>query len=466
MFAQKLKELRTEKNLTQKGLSEAIHVSRSAIAKWEQGRGFPTEESTADLCAFFNVSKANLIDDDQEIIDRYRTHQKRKKILWISLSIFVLLTLAGGITGGVFYQRLHNYQWPALHLKNTLQNRAILCKTGLTYTFSKSDIVPEDSSVSVSSIDLSGLNAYGSGAVKANSNSLTFSKPGFYPLVATVYDKTSKNAYSGVSLGKFYVYDPEALTPIASLDDFKAIAKNPSGAYYLSANIDAKNVSDFSAVCNGANDTAFSGVFLNPSHYWISGLKIAPSSYPSEPTSYRSSLLGSVKNAYVDHLILKDYSIDISAIASASSSGAIADHAENSYFGDCLVEGSLVGRGLVGGLLGYAQTSILKNCSFNESLKGEAASNPLPASYNHGIGGMVGYVADLDSSDNFHSVYDEVNVSADITGDDNVGGILGTLETYQSKNIDTLFEKSVYSGNITCTGAHQGQHYGQLIVRQ
>lgn len=38
LFSEKLYQLRKEKNMTQEELAQLIFVSRSAIAKWEQGR--------------------------------------------------------------------------------------------------------------------------------------------------------------------------------------------------------------------------------------------------------------------------------------------------------------------------------------------------------------------------------------------------------------------------------------------
>jgi transcriptional regulator with XRE-family HTH domain len=43
-FGQVLRELRKEKGITQETLGNIIHVSRSAIAKYENGLGLPSEE--------------------------------------------------------------------------------------------------------------------------------------------------------------------------------------------------------------------------------------------------------------------------------------------------------------------------------------------------------------------------------------------------------------------------------------
>lgn len=45
-LSEKLQELRKEKGLTQEELAEALFVSRTAISKWESGRGVPNIEWT------------------------------------------------------------------------------------------------------------------------------------------------------------------------------------------------------------------------------------------------------------------------------------------------------------------------------------------------------------------------------------------------------------------------------------
>jgi len=40
-FNEKLQQLRKEKGLTQEQLAEELFVSRTAISKWESGRGYP-----------------------------------------------------------------------------------------------------------------------------------------------------------------------------------------------------------------------------------------------------------------------------------------------------------------------------------------------------------------------------------------------------------------------------------------
>ena len=44
-FNEKLQQLRIGKNLTQQQLAEQLYVSRTAISKWESGKGYPDRKS-------------------------------------------------------------------------------------------------------------------------------------------------------------------------------------------------------------------------------------------------------------------------------------------------------------------------------------------------------------------------------------------------------------------------------------
>ena len=48
-FKEKLKKARSERNISQQALADAIFVSRSAVAKWESGKGLPCDESMEAL---------------------------------------------------------------------------------------------------------------------------------------------------------------------------------------------------------------------------------------------------------------------------------------------------------------------------------------------------------------------------------------------------------------------------------
>ena len=80
-FNEKIQELRKAKSLTQEELAEALFVSRTAISKWESGRGYPNLDSLKEISKFFSVSIDDLIcseeiisaaeDEKKECIDKY-----------------------------------------------------------------------------------------------------------------------------------------------------------------------------------------------------------------------------------------------------------------------------------------------------------------------------------------------------------------------------------------------------------
>ena len=80
-FNEKLQELRKSRSLTQEELAEALFVSRTAISKWESGRGYPSLDSLKEMSRFFSVSIDDLIcteeiitaakDEKKECIDKY-----------------------------------------------------------------------------------------------------------------------------------------------------------------------------------------------------------------------------------------------------------------------------------------------------------------------------------------------------------------------------------------------------------
>ena len=60
-FGEKLRELRLRRGLTQEELSQVLFVSRTAVSKWESGRGYPSIDSLKDISAFFGVSVDELL---------------------------------------------------------------------------------------------------------------------------------------------------------------------------------------------------------------------------------------------------------------------------------------------------------------------------------------------------------------------------------------------------------------------
>lgn len=80
-FNEKLQELRKNKGLTQEELAEALFVSRTAVSKWESGRGYPNLDSLKEISRYFSVTIDDLIcseeiitaaeDEKKACIDKY-----------------------------------------------------------------------------------------------------------------------------------------------------------------------------------------------------------------------------------------------------------------------------------------------------------------------------------------------------------------------------------------------------------
>lgn len=98
-FSKKLRKLRNEKGISQRILANAVFVSRSAVTKWENGLGLPSEESLEALAKFFDVPKEFLKTDTLEII----VIEKNKKIRKLSGS------MCGIILAAVFALIIYNF---------------------------------------------------------------------------------------------------------------------------------------------------------------------------------------------------------------------------------------------------------------------------------------------------------------------------------------------------------------------
>ena len=64
-FYDKIQELRKNRGLTQEELASVLYVSRTAISKWESGRGYPNIDSLKDISYFFDVSIDDLLSSEK-----------------------------------------------------------------------------------------------------------------------------------------------------------------------------------------------------------------------------------------------------------------------------------------------------------------------------------------------------------------------------------------------------------------
>lgn len=65
-FNEKIQQLRKQRGLTQEQLAQALYVSRTAVSKWESGRGYPNIDSLKAIARFFDVTVDELLSGDAQ----------------------------------------------------------------------------------------------------------------------------------------------------------------------------------------------------------------------------------------------------------------------------------------------------------------------------------------------------------------------------------------------------------------
>ena len=127
-FNEKLQQLRKQMGLTQEELAEALFVSRTAVSKWEQGKGYPNIESLKAIAKFFDVTIDELLSSEQVLsVAEEDNKQKRVHIrdlifslIDISALMFFFLPLFGEKTDGkVLEVSLLSLTAVALYIKVT-----------------------------------------------------------------------------------------------------------------------------------------------------------------------------------------------------------------------------------------------------------------------------------------------------------------------------------------------------------
>ena len=110
-FKDALKQIRKEKGQTQRELADAIFVSRSAVAKWENGLGIPSRASYLSLRSHFGVGEGELpLNEDTE---RDACTRKRRLMYALSARLWVLLLALAVYAVWLTYALSHGYGFTA-----------------------------------------------------------------------------------------------------------------------------------------------------------------------------------------------------------------------------------------------------------------------------------------------------------------------------------------------------------------
>ena len=108
-FNEKLQELRKNKGLTQEELAEALYVSRTAISKWESGRGYPSIDSLKEIAKYFSVTIDELLSSGEVLNIAEEDNKQKEKhlkglifgLLDISVLMFFFLPFFGQKENGI-----------------------------------------------------------------------------------------------------------------------------------------------------------------------------------------------------------------------------------------------------------------------------------------------------------------------------------------------------------------------------
>jgi transcriptional regulator with XRE-family HTH domain len=106
---EKLQELRKHKGMTQEELAEALFVSRTAVSKWESGRGYPNIESLKAISKFFGVTVDQLLSGEELLTISEEDNKKKENhfrdlvfgLLDISVAMLMFLPFFGQKTEDV-----------------------------------------------------------------------------------------------------------------------------------------------------------------------------------------------------------------------------------------------------------------------------------------------------------------------------------------------------------------------------
>lgn len=94
-FHEKLQELRKQRGLTQEELAGLLFVSRTAISKWESGRGYPSIDSLKAIAGYFCVSLDDLLSSDAIVCIAEDDQKQREK--HVRTLVFGLLDCSAGL---------------------------------------------------------------------------------------------------------------------------------------------------------------------------------------------------------------------------------------------------------------------------------------------------------------------------------------------------------------------------------
>ena len=110
-LSEKIQKIRKERGLTQEQFAELLYVSRTAVSKWETGRGMPSMDSMQQIAKLAGITLDELLRAEEVMAIAETENQKRlgrfatmfDGILNVAAVMGLLLPLYKSESDGMFY---------------------------------------------------------------------------------------------------------------------------------------------------------------------------------------------------------------------------------------------------------------------------------------------------------------------------------------------------------------------------
>lgn len=97
-IGEKIRTLRTEANMTQDELAAKLLVTRTAISKWETGKGWPGVDSLKLIANEFGVSIDSLV-SDEDVQSKRATEDRQSLRLYFASVACAIVAIAAALVG-------------------------------------------------------------------------------------------------------------------------------------------------------------------------------------------------------------------------------------------------------------------------------------------------------------------------------------------------------------------------------
>lgn len=92
-LSEKLVRLRKQSGMTQEELAAKIFVTRTAVSKWENGKGYPAIDSLKLLSSVYGISLDELISDDDVIAAQNAKKRRSRIFYWCAVACLIAAAL-------------------------------------------------------------------------------------------------------------------------------------------------------------------------------------------------------------------------------------------------------------------------------------------------------------------------------------------------------------------------------------